>query len=341
MNKHLKLMCTVAFFALTVVAAVAQKATVTYVEGSSQIKAAAGSLREADFGSTVTYGEAVITGRDGQVELRLENGSTIKLAANSVFNYSSTGTGTNTRPVLATTAGRITYKIAKATGQGPVIQTNSAVAGVRGTEFTIFAGRDGATMLAVIEGVVDIEAEGKMVTLYKDEAVDVEAGKAPGEKVIWIGRELDFSSWNTGRMDAFFADPVGTVESLNVRLAGYQRELAALLAGYEAITLKWQEASSGYRSIVAAGDKDAIRAYQQNVLFPAEDMRAATILNMRYWALNYLSARRYVLSNMYMELKSRYPLVQPPEIQEFFARHRALIEIYEQAIVPELNNNDY
>lgn len=331
--------CALALFALA--AAAAQKANVTYVEGTSKIKSAAGRLRLADFGGTVTYGESVITGRNGLVELTLPNGSLIRVTENSVFSYSTTGTGANERPVLATTAGKVSYKLNKAVGRSPAIQTNSMVAGVRGTEFTVYAGRDGSVLLAVTGGIVDVESQGKTVSLYKDEAVQVDPGKAPGEKFVWLGKEKDFSSWNKGRLDGFLADPVAGIDAVAAQLEGYRAALAALKEPYAKATDTWKKASDDYRNVLASGDQEAIKKFQQETLFPAEDARATLILNIRYHALNYLSVRRYVLANMYMEMKSRYPLERPENVQAFFARHAELLARYEANIVGELNQNDY
>lgn len=342
MNKRITAAFAILIFAATVPAALfAQKANVTYMEGTASIKSSAGSLRTADFGSAVTFGESVITGPDGLVEMQLENGSTISVSQNSVFNYSYTGSGADTRPILGTTAGKISYKLNKAAGRSPLIQGNSMVAGVRGTEFTVFAGRDGSTLLAVTGGIVDVESQGKSVELLKDEAVEVAPGKAPGAKFKWLGKELDFSSWNQGKTDGFLADPVAGIAAVEAQLAGYKIALEALKGPYAEATEAWKKASARYKELVAEGDKEATKAYQKETLFPAQDARSVLILNIRYHALNYLSVRRYVVSNMYMEMKSRYPVKRTSEAKDFFARHAALIARYEADIVPELNKNDY
>ncbi len=320
----------------------AQKASITYVEGVAHVKSAAGKLRAADFGGAVTYGESVITGKDGLVELQLENGSVIKVTQNSVFGYSTTGTGSESRNVLATTAGKVSYKLNKATGgKSPVIQTNSMVAGVRGTEFTVFAGRDGSVLLAVTGGIVDVESQGQLVTLNKDEAVEVALGKAPGEKFTFLGKELDFSSWNQGKMDSFFLDPAAGIDQAAIQLETYKKALDALKKPYEDTTAVWKKAVEDYKTVVAGGNADEAKAFQTDRLFPAQDARSTIILNIRYYALNYLSVRRYVLSNMYMEMKSRYPANRPDAVQKFFAKHAELLVTYEAGIVPELNPNDY
>lgn len=335
------LLAALAVMALAAAPAAAQKASVVYLEGTAKIKSSAGKLRLADFGSTVTYGESVLTGKDGLVELTLPNGSSIRVSQDSVFTYSETGTGSDSRPVLATLAGSVSYKLNKSVGRSPVIQSNSMVAGVRGTEFTVYSGRDGSTLLAVTGGIVDVTGEGETVSLYKDEAVEVTPGQAPGEKYVWLGKELDFSDWNQGKNAEFLADPLTSLDRVDAQLASYQKELSALKAPYAQATEAWKAAVDQYKDIVAAGDTEVIKAFQESTLFPAEDARATLILDIRYWALNYLSVRRYVLSNMYMEIKSRNPSSRNPEIQTFFDRHAALLARYEDGIVPELNPNDY
>lgn len=342
MNKKLiRCGASVALFILATFSAAAQKADVVYAEGVAKIKSAGGSQRLADIGETVIYGESVITGKDGLVELTLPNGSDIRVTQNSVFSYSSTGTGAESRSVLATTAGKVSYKLNKAAGKSPVIQTNSMVAGVRGTEFTVFAGRDGSVLLAVTGGIVDVESQGQTVSLMKDEAVEVTPGEAPGEKFVWLGKELDFSGWNKGKIDTFLADPVAGIDRAGAQLAEYQAALESLKTPFADATRTWEEAKAKSKELLAAGDEEALKAFQAGTLFPAQDARAALILNIRYHALNYLSVRRYVLSNMYMEMKSRHPVTRTADEEAFFAHHAALLALYEDAIVPELNENDY
>lgn len=336
-----KAAAVIALAAFVATAAMAQKANVVYVDGGVSIKSTAGKLRAADFGSQVSFGESVITGKDGMAELKLENGSEIRVSHNSVFSYTNVGTGAESRQVLATTVGKVSYKLNKATGKKPLIQTNSMVAGVRGTEFTVMAGRDGSVVLEVTEGIVDVESQGKMVTLVKDEGVEVTPGMAPGEKYALLGKELDFSNWNQGKTDAFLADPVAGLDRVDAQLASYQKALNDLKKPYAAGTAAWEKAVADYKAILATGNTEAIQAFQQATLFPLQDTRLTLILNMRYHALNYLSVRRYVLSNMYLEMKGRYPLNRSAEVNAFFTKHAAMLAKYETVIVPELNPNDY
>lgn len=106
-------------------------------------------------------------------------------------------------------------------------------------------------------------------------------------------------------------------------------------------TATWQKARDDYKPILAGKDEAATKKFQQDILFPAQDNRSAIILNIRYNALNYLSVRRYVMSNMYMELKSRYPVTRPANVDTFFKNYASMLAKYEDVAVPELEKNDY
>jgi hypothetical protein len=341
-TRMIRAIVSVAMFAFTLcIPAFAQKAAIQYVEGVAKVKSAAGSQRAADIGGTVVYGESVITGKNGLVELTLPNGSLIRVTENSVFGYSSVGTGEESRSVLATTAGKVSYKLNKAVGKSPVIQSNSMVAGVRGTEFTVYSARDGSTLIEVTGGIVDVESQGTSVELFKDEAVEVAPGEVPGQKYTFLGKELDFSSWNKGKSDEFLADPVAAIKKIETQLASYEAGINEYKQPLADATKVWSAAMERNKELNAKGDKAEIDDFQKSTLDPAQRERAKLILNIRYYALNYLSVRRYVASNMYMEMKSRYPLARTAEAETFFALHKELIDRYEDRVVVELNENDY
>jgi hypothetical protein len=189
--KRLMALCALALAASL---AIAQKANIVYVEGSAKVKSGSGNLREADIGGTVGYGESVITGRDGLVELTLPNGSSIKLSQNSVFAYSSLVSGAAERPVRPSTRPGL-FKMKKATTFA-VIQTNSMVAGVRGRVHRLR--RDGRLRPPRVEGgLVDVECRGT-VSLVKDEAVGSSPARRRARNCL-PGRPLDFSSFEQGR----------------------------------------------------------------------------------------------------------------------------------------------
>ena len=137
---------------------------------------------------------------DGQVELN-QKGVTIKISHGTVFTLMErAGSDGKTSTVVSVALGSLKYKYDKMTGSEPEIRTNGAVAGVRGTEFTVFAGADGSTLIAVDSGQVDVESEGKTVQLAAAQGVEVPLGKPPGDVVPLKSDQIDYSKWNNDKL---------------------------------------------------------------------------------------------------------------------------------------------
>lgn len=82
------------------------------------------------------------------------------------------------------------------------VETPSAVLAVRGTEYGVVVGRDGATTLVVFEGVVEVTAlgvPGGPVSVPAGEALHVRRGEAPGQP---FRHGLSPRGWDRGEMPA-------------------------------------------------------------------------------------------------------------------------------------------
>jgi len=89
--------------------------------------------------------------------------------------------------------------------------------------------------------------------------------------------------------------------------------------------------------------KDEARAAQlrEELLKGVGKDRRILFLNMRFYALSYLSLRRYVVGGLYLQMKSRY-ITKPTALvyQEFLERYRDILRKYEETIVPHLVEAD-
>lgn len=101
---------------------------------------------------TLHPGDSIRTGADGQVTLRLPDGSRLVLGPSSGFTLSGD-------PGLLgeQTYGRILYQIQQYLRRMEV-RTPAAVCGVRGTEFSLDAGPEQATRLTAVDGAVEFKA---------------------------------------------------------------------------------------------------------------------------------------------------------------------------------------
>ncbi|MFW5695964.1 MAG: FecR family protein, partial [Alkalispirochaeta sp.] len=169
--------------------ALAQDATVVYLEGEPELRTTQGAIDWLDFGMSLRAGESVVTGGNDFVEMEYGDASTIEVQPDTVFTVREVERGGERRTVMSNSAGAVKYRFNRLTGRSePDIGTSSVVAGVRGTEVAVYAGGEGSSLFVVESGEVEVTSAGSSVSLTQDEAVEVPAGGPPGEKYSVIGR---------------------------------------------------------------------------------------------------------------------------------------------------------
>jgi hypothetical protein len=319
----------------------AQDATTVYVSGETSRRDSGGVSRALKFGDSLRAGDSIITKKTGRAELELPNKSKITVRPDTVFSIGEAQLGAAKQPVLTTSAGSVAFSLNKFTGTAPVIRSTSAVAGVRGTELEIFAGMDGSTLIAVTEGEVELSAQGQSVSLAANEAVEVQPGKTPGQKFTWLGREQDFSAWNDSKTVEFLKDPVEGVRRVEQQLAQFRDEMEKLLPDYKNLKGESEKTSAEFQRLLSSGNELEARKIQNYLINDLNPRWTTLLLNIRYYALSYLSMRRYVLGGMYVEMKSRNILKQDePVFQDFLRIYREILSNYEEKIVPQLVEAD-
>ena len=214
--------------------------------------------------------------------------------------------------MLSVALGSIKFRYNKLTGAEPLVRTNSAVLGVRGTEFTVFAGADGSTLVAVDSGQVTVQAEGKSVELASAEGVEVGLGKPPGDKFVLHSDQIDYSKWNDDKLNAMLADPILAIENIQTTMQGYIKDVndySSLLQEYrQKLTAEQSNAGKVYKE---KGDAEG-RKYATDMVLPLVVQTTNLGLNVRFSALAALSLRKYVVGRLYLFMKTHY-ITQPAE----------------------------
>lgn len=138
--------------------------TVTFVAGAAT-RAAAGKAKAEPLavGSAVRAGDALETGRRTRLEVKLADGSVLRLGPLSrvVVQDASFGATVEDRRVSAKLlVGRIWANVASAVGGDArfEVSTENAVAGVRGTTFRVDAANDRSVVVKVYSGTVAVAA---------------------------------------------------------------------------------------------------------------------------------------------------------------------------------------
>lgn len=157
---------------------------VTFLKGDVSMGARAGGVRhQLVAGEQITAGNRIVTGSGGSLEVSYADGSSFLVRPNStvdVVRSLKQGEYNLLRNIFLQ-AGELINRLKKATGmeQRYQIETPSAVAGARGTEFRVGVDASQATRTEVLEGVVGLDAAGRGVVLEQLEGSVARKGEAP------------------------------------------------------------------------------------------------------------------------------------------------------------------
>ena len=277
----------------------ARDAETVYVEGWPELRSGSGILEDLFFGDRVRTGESVVTGRGDRAELELDDGSSIVVREDTVFTMREVDDDGESRSAFSSSRGSVTYSLEGIRGRGSRIQSANATVGVRGTTFTVFAGDDGGSLFLVDSGRIAVEARGEEVELGENQAVEVNAGEAPGEPFEVLRGEIDFSGWNNGRVNAVLDDPVAAAEGAYRRLEEIVAELDLAIAEYEPVRDELRREREAAQQVREDDGDEEFEAYYVENVRPLERIVPRRYLNVRYWALSALNMRRYVFGRMY------------------------------------------
>jgi hypothetical protein len=326
--------------ALAPAAGFAIPADVVYSEGDAFIRYSDGEEMEAMIGDVMDTGDTVTTGLDGFVELDRE-GVVLKINPETVFALLEREADQEQTDVLNVVLGSIRFRYDRITGKEPKIQTISCVAGVRGTEFTVFSGVDGSSLIVVDQGEVAVEAEGRTVSLTGEEGVEVAPGRAPGEKFTVQRDQIDYSKWNDEKLEALLADPVGFISNLQDRMKNYISQVSDYYALYLELKSRMDAEIEKQQQIAQTKGKEASEQYFEENVFPLTLATGGTGLNVRYFTLAAFSLRRYIAGRMYLSFKTRYIMNSSDSVYTaFLERYQDLLADFEESIVPHLVEAD-
>jgi len=318
----------------------AQHSTLEYIEGEVVIKRISGDMEEAYIGDSISPGDSVITGADGYAELSLESSSTITIDRDTVFVFSHREKDEEKKSIFMIVLGKIGFKFDKLI-QEPDIATPASIAGVRGTEFTVVSALDGSALYIVSEGSVAVEAKGGLVVLESQEGVAVPLGREPGEKFeVMIGQE-DYSEWIDDGWKEFRDNPSDVLAGISSRLEEYALEAEDFYTRYDGSYRKLKSLRDKLDDIGNEQGTEARGNFYKKEVMPLEEVTGNFVLNYRYYALSALSLRRYVLTPMYVEMKTKYIMDQKNEIfTTFMKEYERFLSIFEEEVVPYLVEAD-
>ncbi len=323
-------------FLAAALAAGAVPAGVSYAEGDAVVRFKSGAQRDAAIGDILNTGDGVRTGSDGIVELD-QKGAIVHINPGTVFTLMEKEQKGKTTGVLSLVLGSVKFRYDRLTGQEPLIQTASCIAGVRGTELSVFAGVDGSALIVVEKGEVEVEAEGASVSLAPEEAVEVRPGQPPGAKFRPPKVRIDYRSWNNEKLQRLLADPAVAMEDVLQQLDFYITKTSEAFNLYQEYSARLQREREIQKGMFDAGQNEEALAFERETVFPLTVETGNLILNYRYYAVAALSLRRFVGGRMYLFLKARQLAnTKEPSLAAYREKYEQMLSEFEEKIVPRL-----
>lgn len=141
-------------------------------------------------GGAFDVGDVLSTAAGAKATLLFNDGSQVKLNANTTIQISAPNAGGGDQTLFRAITGEAWARLR----QGRAVQTRSAIAGVRGTEISIKVDDDGTTTLAVLEGQVHFYNEFGAVEVGEAQQSVARVGSAPTAPVT-IGNSSLIVEW--------------------------------------------------------------------------------------------------------------------------------------------------
>lgn len=204
------------------------------LRGANEHRAGEGYEKDAPWkalkkGSQVRVGDAVRTLAKTRLELRVPDGSRVRLGSKSslVLEQGHFGKSGKRKVTFTLWLGKVWAKVAKRIGAGSSfeVRTHNAVAGVRGTSFAVVANADLSSVVKVYAGSVGVKKKkttGKVgrrevpgpqridkkqweeviATAMKQVQVTSLGQIQPAEDFVDEGEDLQWAMWNKARDEA-------------------------------------------------------------------------------------------------------------------------------------------
>jgi hypothetical protein len=313
---------------------------VIYSEGDATVKYQEGFVEDVYIGDVYDTGDTVTTGYDGFVELDQE-GLVLKINPDTVFTLQEKEEKGEKTGVFSLALGSIKFRYNRITGKEPMIQTPSCIAGVRGTEFSVYAGADGSALIVVDSGQVEVESEGKAVQLAAEEGVEVKPGEPPGDKFVVKMDEIEYKTWNDEKINSMLSDPTGAVENILKRLNFYVVRASEYYDLYNELTETLNIERQKMAEVLQKEGEEAAKRYDAEVVTEIRNNTRASFLNNRYYALAALALRRYVAGRLYVMVKAQFiTKASDSNYRQFLDSYSEILDIFETSIIPYLVEAD-
>lgn len=318
-NKLLRVTAVLAVFipwSLLAKAAPIEEGVVDEVRGSVKVTTAEGKVRAVGLGVFLFSGDIVDTGRDGFIRIIMNGGTVLELRPQTRIHICDSRTTKNGNSAVVVYLGRIWSWVAGGTSGETTFEahTPSAVAGVRGTEFSLAVGIDGSTRVGVDEGTVSLEGETNQVMVSRNYESEVEwSGRARLPRLYQRGEE-EWKKWGEARQEFLIKNAEKILPWMLAEVKRSRENLrdlrAAGLEKFQALKQKVEARRQAGKRPLTAGERREIAEFLAQVLFALQQLERADRRMM---------TKYYLLTRLHQETLEK-PAAYPPEFRAAVAQ---------------------
>jgi hypothetical protein len=164
-------------------------------------------MAPAKVSQTVTAGQVITTSENGRAVLELDDGSLLELSKGSSLAMGGREKDGSTKTFFTLLSGQVMARVKKLSASDTFqISTPTAIAGVRGTAFSVSVADSGDSHIGVEEGSVEVgdadaleEDDSKTLTLSAKESAEVSLTGAPEKKTGTDMKRFSYDRWNADR----------------------------------------------------------------------------------------------------------------------------------------------
>lgn len=227
---------------------------ITYVEGGVSLLREGATIGADDIagGDPVLNFDVMRTEADGMAEVQIKSAKSpslnVKVSPKTTFTFELNKIGEKQTGTVGLITGSVSLKVAKLTGSNAVkVKTESAVMGVRGTDFTVTTAPGSGDLLVTCgEGeVVCTDEEGTEASVVPGRAAELRAGEALRLVPVAVSNLETFrKQWIAERSEALRANALQATRDYAARyekLLGEFREESDDLASMKTVLAKWKQ----------------------------------------------------------------------------------------------------
>ncbi len=265
---------------------------VDYVDGDVTVTRSGKLVGDLNIGDVIAVNDMIKTGADGALIIALDKRTgmrgTLAVKAKTVAYIRLTEDKTAPKTTIDLIAGQVASKVSKLSGNPAMqVQTNSAVMGVRGTEYGVGTSVNGAIMAWCTEGLVECADESGKTPLEPGTAVE----KRPSERLrlmpVAVSNPEDFEKkWIAEEIEAFRSAGPRVVADYEKRYIELYAEFTKQFAEFEKspVLKKWLDEDRENKKI-NPNDATTLREKKEMIKFVMAFRKNLFIFERIYYRL--------------------------------------------------------